>query len=219
MSLFSVHYVPDFHLSTFSRLALKSSIQMHQWKTNHLWKLSNSKVAELKRIWEKWKTVSVRQLKNLNLTPPVISDTHHLGNLISKSSDVHAQTVDDQEMMHWESGEQAWTYHKVTQIMVNMTARPATWHLSSHVCGTWTSALKLGLWHLSVLVGKHLHCWSNDIIITLYGSVPESCSWSSKTWWDKKFDPGYSIKFLESPWIDSCVSFYATFLNHLCKSW
>ena len=80
---------------------------MHQWKTSHLWKLSNFKVAELKSIWEKWKTVSVRWPNKLNLAPPVISDTHRSDNPISESSDVHAWTVDDQEMMHWESGEQA----------------------------------------------------------------------------------------------------------------
>ena len=74
--------------------------------------LETFKVAELKRIWEKWKTVSVRQPKKSNLTLPVISNAHHSGNPISESSDVHAQMVDDQAIMHKgalgeESGEQA----------------------------------------------------------------------------------------------------------------
>lgn len=80
---------------------------------SHLWKLSNFKVAEMKRIWEKQKNVSVRKPKKSNLTPLIISDAHHSSNPISESSDAHAQTVDcDQEMMHKgalgeESGEQA----------------------------------------------------------------------------------------------------------------
>ena len=66
----------------------------------------------MKRIQEKWKNVSVRWPKKLNLALPVISNTHHSGNPISESSDVHAQMVDDQEMMHKgalgeESGEYA----------------------------------------------------------------------------------------------------------------
>jgi hypothetical protein len=56
---------------------------------SHLWKLSNVEVAEMKRIWEKRK--NVRRLKNSNIAPLVISDA---SNLISESSDAHAQTVD-----------------------------------------------------------------------------------------------------------------------------
>ena len=44
-----------------------------------------------------------------------------------------------------------------------------------YLCGTWTSTPKLGLQCLQG--GKHLHCWSGDIIITLYRSVPESRGW------------------------------------------
>jgi hypothetical protein len=80
---------------------------------SHLWKLSNFEVAEMKRIWEKRKNVSVRRPKKSNVAPLVISDAHRSGNPISESSNARARTVDgDQEPMHKaalgeESGEQA----------------------------------------------------------------------------------------------------------------
>lgn len=80
---------------------------------SYLWKLSNFEVAEMKRIWEKRKNVSVRRPKRSNIAPLVISDAHRSGNPISESSNAHARTVDgDQETMHEdalgeESGERA----------------------------------------------------------------------------------------------------------------